>query len=1202
MVSFEFLGLPFTSDEKTIVIKNSGVEHFPSIKDKDGVAYFSKSAYFSVPFQAGYFKNGCMVLTLSFLIDKKSAEDRALLSIDGLPVNLNLRFSEQGYRIETRLDCKPANQSFLSMDTVSKDEWHELVLYLLDGECFLTLDGKVQGRRVFPGEFDFGKPVQIYIGKRINKSVSGGFYGYVDKLTFADTLTEEQDSLAVSLADDGLGEIESKYEQLISKGVETGELVNQKVILNPDFKCFYAKYENGVIFRSPSYGCVWLSSGLMEGYLNNLNTKPIGLPMADETVSTEYGVTYCFCEAGGLFLSNDSCYYLPADFLTEYAEKGLLASGYGLPSSQTEELIVSTKTDEKVLTYQNFTNAVFIKRCRANEQAPLIILPRWVAERLFSNISDWGFPTDYVEGYRGNIRGDYSVKHYVMANYLFTDNGVVCCNVIQKEDGTRYDAFIPDPDIFAYFMDQMGLNSKAAEPFGPYKCITGPRKVTAKGTVYHDCAEGVLVYYSKDSEKNEKKIYGFTYIKITLSQISAAKIDDGWFDDTPELYIEVTSYRNGKEVYPKKRWPEYSARKHGGSTLRIIYEGDVVTEEHKEGHNVFYTFPRIHGADKLHMKIHPCDYDEVTKNDALGSFEINLDIESGWGILSDFLTEEDRKDRVDTKSELNVDYIGMYLTSSYGDNRGGRKNIQLNFSISRGEIEYDLDSYFRKYGYWSVDNFKTKEPVSHDLFNRTFHANTNHWYDWILHFWDKVWYEAAKSDSYNGSGGHCFGLSTEALFCLKGSGNFTMPLNDLKLFSQSKEQKLASSGINPYADGAGIYIADSSELNTGFFQTIREKHLYQLGWAHINMVVDKAINGSLFNPATAFSDIADVLKKDKYCLVNLFGGSEAHSVLAYGEKVVAGKQRILIADCNHPWWEDKSEKDGSYLILNEEIPPKVELHYSLAGTDNSDETYNCCYPTRYKILAGNPRVPSWFELTAFAIRRIIQIPEFVNRNMTEFLYVVSMGDAEISVSDTDSKNGSFQIPAFSATIPAGNQLLRLMVAPKETAEIRISGKEGENFNVFVGGRTKIFRASGTVRKEATVLDAKRLGKKNGALRSRASKGIALRSISPASEKSDLEIAELSTVAAPYGKGAKLNDRYDKSKQPPAPEARYYLNMRRQKNGKFEVHSERCPFMDRIKSTEYLGCHTSAKDALEIARDHKDKVDGCHFCCKSFSTD
>jgi len=1230
MITISFSNNAFDSNDNRLSVENCGVVSKYGVGGRDEAACLSKSASFTLSAAAGLFPAGTMALSMSFFIDKTMCDDRALLHGEGLPLNLNLRSEPEGCRLEAILALPQVTLRFSSLDTAPREAWHELLLVVRDGECVLLLDGRPQGRRVFPAELGANHSWKLHVGKRFDTSVKGGFCGCLADVSLADSLSSEQEALLLQLDDNAEGEVASKEALLAAQGVETGpRLRDDRVPFDPSSPCFYVPYRQGAVVWSPSYGCVWLGSALFQCYLQSVGQRAVGLPMADEILSTEYPAAYCICEAAALFLRGGTVYYMPGDFFTAYADRGLLASSCGLPDGPLQTLTL--KTGEQ-LCFQRFTAAVMFKGCRPNEHKPVVVLPAWVADEYLKSPDAYGVPQGYQQGYRGNLRDDFAVNEHISADYLIASRATLCCNTYsRRRRDDRRECFVPDPDIFEFFKSNNGLHSGGPDPFGPYKCLVSPLKTTGQGTRYHDCAEGVLVRYPADPAK---KVCGYTEIKITLKQISAAKINDGPGNDSAELYIEVTPFRNEVELLPEKRWPDYSARKHGGSLFTIRYEGRAVTDDHKEGENVFYSFPRLRGADKLRLRVLPFDYDKVTKNDPLGRIDIRLDIDTGWGLRDDFLTADDRLSRTTSHSGTVVNYDGMYLTQSYGDNRGGRKNIQLNFSISSGQAPYTLDDYFRKYGYWSVDNYKSDPGLSKDEFNRAFGANTNHWYDWILHFWDEVWYQAARAD-YSGAEGNCFGLSAEAILSLHGAGNYRLPLNDWILYSPDKRKELEDNGVSFGPDGFSFltsypnkaqhdaelqaiadpikrqersneiwamrrnmrYVSTSNELEQGFFQNVRQKHLYQLGWNHVCMAVNRAIDGSLLSPTTSFKNIIQLLEKEKYCLVNCFSPG-GHTVLAYGWERLHGQDRILVADSNHPWWEDTGQRNGSYLVLTGGLLPEVELHYFL-GSDKVAKTYKFCYPTPYHLLLNHPRVPSWIELTSFVITSILRIPEFCVRNFSEFLYVVSCGDAEVGL--TGAEGSAFQLPVFSADLPAvGGRSLRLMVAPSDNAVLNVAGHDGGNYELFVGGRGRTFRLRGRLAAQPDAFEARRLGRKNGQLRHRpaqegGSRTRQLRNAAP-------EITELSVGTAPYGRRARAAVRFDRAKQPPSTEKRYYLNLRRQRNGKLEVHSEDCPYLDKIKNKIYLGIHPSPLAALQIAKDYAPNADCCHCCCPQFSTD
>ena len=1253
MITFQFDNGSMLSNEGNTTLDNHGALYEPSYHEKDGVLFFSKSAYISIPLETN--KNDeVFVTSLSFLISGEANEDRMLFGGDGIPFNIRLKSVEEGFYAEACIDLKKEERISRTDSILQPECWHNLTFLLMDGESFFIINGKSEGRRVFAGNVfeDFKSPI-AYIGKKLSNSVKGGFLGYLDSISFSDSLTDEQKALWLSETEIGAGEIESKVDELAKENIFTGQLINPNVFFSPNSPCHYSLYENGAIIWSPSYGSVWMRTALFHSYLDAFENHLIGLPVDDEVCIEDADVAYCLCDTGGLFIQYrsekvETSFFVPSDFLTQYIDSGFVST-LGFPKSQPVELSLGS---DDVITYQLFDRFTLFKAEKIDVCGKVIIIPNGtgIVEEYLHNYSKYGLIKDYLQGYEGNqVKRDFScfpmfgssshknykptrITTHISSSYLITDNVILCCIVKTKEDKTsEHEIFPADPDIFKYLKNNGGLEPKYKDtekntlvPYGEYKCIISPPKTTAKGTIYQNCLNGVIVkYYNKEKkvnagDKSEYDIRGFTDIKVFLCHISSGKIDDFGTDHSAELYITVSVYRNDQALCEGERWPDYDTRKAGKSEFDIIYEGKHVDGDHTG--NVHYDFNDLKGEDRLHLKILPYDFDKASKNDSLGRFDLYLDIDTGWGLYSNFLHDDDLIGiEPDYVGAYNI-YNGIYLTESYGDNRGGRKNIKLNIRIQGKTLPYDLSENFRKYGYWSTDNFKSNAKFTHELFNTVFHASTGNWYDWILHFWDDVWYEIAESE-FTGKKGLCFGLSTEALMAIHGRSVYPLPLNNLNLYSDKKIQNLASKGYAPSINGFDIIdkdlipknsdprkLEDSDEVKEGFYETIRKRHLYQLGWEHVNYMIDKAIIGSMFEPLIAFPDITHLLDRDGYCLVSLFG-SGGHTVLAYGYDVNKNGEveKIYVADSNHPWWEDTSNPNGSYIKISSNNL-KVELHYSKDKIDNIAKSYDCCFGTPYHILTKNPRVPSWLEVTAFILRVIVSIPVFAAANLTEFLYAICCSDDDVSLENVNnSGEKELNLPVFDVTIPTGNtNSLRILMTASQNARLKVKKKNTvtDSYALHISSRGKTFRVTGNLMNgESRTIDI-RQGYKRKPMITLHKSNLQQEAISRHTRSltdSSFEVKELSSMDS-YGKNARRHNRFEKHSGRVSHKKRYYINLRPQRNKKYEVHSESCPYCKQIKNKEYLGIFSSPSQAILMAREIKDIVDGCRFCCRGESTD
>jgi len=64
---------------------------------------------------------------------------------------------------------------------------------------------------------------------------------------------------------------------------------------------------------------------------------------------------------------------------------------------------------------------------------------------------------------------------------------------------------------------------------------------------------------------------------------------------------------------------------------------------------------------------------------------------------------------------------------------------------------------------------------------------------------------------------------------------------------------------------------------------------------------------------------------------------------------------------------------------------------------------------------------------------------------------------------------------------------------------------------------------------------------------------------------------------------------------------YYVNKQAQPNGDHEVHVPRCTYLPEGDNGLYLGSFSKCTDAVEAAKSHFNKVNGCKVCCSACHT-
>ena len=1250
MVSFNFNGA-YAADGGDVSANFHGTQLLASYEGRSGVCYLPPDAWLAFSRNKLPWKQETFVFSISFMIHSQMRGDTVLLCAKGFPLTVSLRRNGTAYAVVVDAELENGSRRCVSDRLVRPGVWTDFTLVVLNGEFFFTLNGEIGGRRVFSGKLKnwILQPYDLYVGRESPDEEGEGFHGYIDSVFFSDSLDSRLAQLSQQLYSDGTGEVESKEEELVQAGVVLGSLVSRKVSLDPASPCRYDRYRNGAIFWSPAYRCVWMSSVIFEKYLEVIKKEIIGLPTMDEAYSEEFGGVYCIFDAAGLFASGSKCVYVRAEFLAAFLDALSSSTPYGFPIEDAQKLTLG----ETTFSMQRFSDFTLFW------VHTVIAVPNIVAEEWRKSAAAYGAPVEYVRGFTGNRVDGYSVGDYYDVSYLVTENSVISFNQITEVTGldrsqwkTIQKVFPVDKRIFQWFVESGGLNddfehihhAEKYNPFGNHKCFVGPPGRTPDGVVYQNCLYGTILRWGDDENCD---VRGFTYIKVTLNEISCGSINDAeGLNKAPELYITAEALRNGKTEYEKTRYPKYKkGRKHGGSGFTITNDFDD---------NVRYRFGDIKGEDVIRIKIEAYDYDPVGDNDKLASYDLKLTAATGWGLYKDFVGEENHEGGTDTYSGTAISYHNIYATKAYDDNRKGRKNTWLTINISCGSVPYDLNAFFRKYGYWSIDNFKSRDNISRDLFNRTFSASTGSWYDWILHFWDEVWFHAAQ-DIHSGKDGNCYGMSLEALLALHDKSTFRLPLSDWKLYSDEKLKKLKEYGLTPDPNEKNGFLewpgserekdADfetkranvkncsySDEINPAFFEVIRQRHMSQIGWDCVQYYITQAVIGHMFNPTMSFRDIIRMLRSERYCILNCFGDG-GHSMLAYKYEAKSDDDRnakIFVADPNNPWWKYPDAPDSSYVCLTSGDYPKVQLHY---GTNGDYDTYPYCYGVPYRVATKSPRVPSWLELAGLALASIIILPTFLITNLVDLIYVLASGDEVTAPDGKDGSENGFSVPVFDLALPTvSGSSMHIMCFQGSEVSLNVAGKDNGDFSFFVGRRNKLLNVNGNTGRLRRVLDVKKFNSRKPDIAFKKTVGPSLRSLEVA-EAPTLQMKEVALKSSGMqAKPAPMKTPQALKKIPSllrtalpreAEEISeltstayskkiYYLNTTphwrkpspEEKGEKeYEMHTEDCPYLHLIKYAQYLGLYENDEYAIHTAfKMESAHVNGCRYCCQLTDTD
>lgn len=61
---------------------------------------------------------------------------------------------------------------------------------------------------------------------------------------------------------------------------------------------------------------------------------------------------------------------------------------------------------------------------------------------------------------------------------------------------------------------------------------------------------------------------------------------------------------------------------------------------------------------------------------------------------------------------------------------------------------------------------------------------------------------------------------------------------------------------------------------------------------------------------------------------------------------------------------------------------------------------------------------------------------------------------------------------------------------------------------------------------------------------------------------------------------------------------YYVNTQEHSGGDHIVHVPRCTHLPEPGHRIYLGSFTDCRDALDAAKSHFEKANGCYWCCSA----
>lgn len=810
-----------------------------------------------------------MQLDLKFKVCSETKNEAVLVKGERFPFTISLIKKGENFALKTCLVIKPTklNDSSSKLETkghievscetdscISQDEWQTISLVVCDSEFDMFVNEELKARRVFSGNVCISKNQET-------KMTFGGknFDGYAEYCdTFDAIQTGKQDKIK-SADEVGYMEIESKYEDLELDGMNLGEAKAYVTTYNVSHYTSeprIVEYEYGVISWSQETQAVYCSKELYEYYLNNVKEEEQSYPIVDEKQ----------CKVGSYILFPNELVYRNGSHYTilrgaiyhRYVDEGLENSVLGYPNTDYDNY-----SSHKDISY--FQNGVILcfKDNASGEFTSVMdydMYSHYNANR--EKLGDAGPVT--IERSKYFSKDSESVVTIGSDNLGFLYKTIKKIDVLRCKEGDLYritfligfyflktekvEYYYLYGDIAQTYRDMGDVESKLSFPVSSHIC-------KGTGTEFCDFDNGVI------SKKNGD-IKSYTPMALHLVEASAKKIDDGT-DSNPELkaYAYWTVGNNSeKQIYScgkgKKADSVFNFAKHDTSPNKGVIE----------------FIPS--GANDIKVRVHLEDWDKITKNDKIGEFIFDLNVENDWQIGKPCV---------------------MNFTEEGKDNRGGLENGKLSYTVYDvyEEREVRKNPIVRRDYYWYFHNFsneingeKVKTPYSD--YAKTFGiSGHDSWFDYVLHPLDSIWYEACIEDC--GTDGNCFGMTTEAIHSILG----------YSLYHPSLSKYLPNPNYKPVGDTQ--YTEFKGDDGAKLRNTINCKHLYQFGAA---VVKEELTTGIIYHSTKKnFDTIKEYIKKDGYVLISLNGIRNGdffgHAVLGY--KVGQdgnGKDIIYTADSN----------------------------------------------------------------------------------------------------------------------------------------------------------------------------------------------------------------------------------------------------------------------------------------------------------------
>lgn len=771
---------------------------------------------------------------------------------------------------------------------VPVNQWVRLAMVFTGDDIVLLINGQAVSRRVISKAtlVGFGKD-DLFVGTWPD----GGrfqFIGQMAGLKIWNALPSTYWPAVWTSIQKGLGEIDSKYAELGGVNSFLGAPTGEETAIG---KGRYRTYQRGVIYWAPDSGAHEVHGAILTQYNKHQGaTGSLGFPLQDELPGGRPGSMVSRFEYGAIYWSpGTGAWETHGAIFAHYLYKGGDKSFLGLPVSDEMNCANGQGRESR---FQGGT--IFWSSATGAFEVHGAILAKYLA--LGGPGGFLGFPisdeTDVVNS-SGQASGGKLSRFQGGTIYWSPASG----------------AFEVHGDIRATYEKLGGpLSSGLGYPVGDETGVGG------SDIRFNDFQKGIMVWKPGIGSQM------FTQLEVRLGKVESGSIDDGidWFkaDKTAEVITYTTVQANGSTLDNGTRRPG----DHAGSDYDI---------------NTRYTISPIRSTTGIYLKIRVDDWDMVTANDYLATYEKTFDIRSFWG-------------------QLGGDPPGVYVnqnSTSRGGDAPGMSTIRFSFSIQKPPY-VDPNKQFREQCWWRFDNFSTP-TLSRQMFADVFSdvENVENWWDEAMSPFDSIYYESA----YKGiaSGGNCFGISTEAVFAMVNQSLLVEPIYNYK------------------ANPSDTSDATEANLAAGLKRLFNEKHGYQVGAQVIDCILGQILDLDVIQPLDVYSRVKYYLATGDYpvlCMNDLSRGS-GHCVMPYKcvDGAGAAPHRIYVGDPNKPW--RGGSLDDTYVEINKNntfktvnCPASYASGTMVAGLLPS--TFMEVIP--YHVLRQQPRTPFWEIMAALA--------------------------------------------------------------------------------------------------------------------------------------------------------------------------------------------------------------------------------------------